>query len=244
MKKFLLSVTGASMIALTGISVTTINQPSVYASNKSFPKEVQGKWNNQAGNTFKIKGSKAILKIANSKKKGTYKFKLKSKIDEGFKLKADGKKLDKTNDYSLTTSKNGTMQFNYGKQKIQFNNETMNSKQTNKSSVNKDNPQVKNNTQQNNNVTQQKSTKNVSNNQNSNIYEQNSSTNNNQQNNYENSDPNSSKFYDETDGTYHAPGSNPDGTPDPWVQGQLDWLAQHPEENNVTVQDDGTVTQN
>ena len=51
------------------------------------------------------------------------------------------------------------------------------------------------------------------------------------------------KFYDETNGTYHAPGSNPDGTPDAWVQGQDEWLAQHPEYNNVTVQPDGTVTQ-
>lgn len=39
-------------------------------------------------------------------------------------------------------------------------------------------------------------------------------------------------------GQDHAPGSNPDGTPDPWVQGQIDW-----EKENGYLNPDGTPTQ-
>ncbi|MGL5898334.1 MAG: hypothetical protein ACRCZW_01480 [Lactobacillaceae bacterium] len=39
-------------------------------------------------------------------------------------------------------------------------------------------------------------------------------------------------------GQDHAPGSNPDGTPDPWVQGQIDW-----EKENGYLNPDGTLTQ-
>ncbi|ANK60933.1 hypothetical protein AYR52_06020 [Loigolactobacillus backii] len=39
-------------------------------------------------------------------------------------------------------------------------------------------------------------------------------------------------------GQDHAAGSNPDGTPDPWVQGQIEWAKQNGYENQ-----DGTLTQ-
>ncbi|ANZ57409.1 hypothetical protein BGL34_05695 [Fructilactobacillus lindneri] len=132
-KKVLLTILSASTIALTGVSTATLSQPNVQASTKSFSKEVQGKWNNQAGDTFKIKDSKATLKVKHGNKKGIYKFKVKEKTKNGYQLKADGKKLDKSNEYSLTTSQSGLMQFNYGKQTIQFDNGSMRVKETSKS---------------------------------------------------------------------------------------------------------------
>ncbi|WP_429971193.1 hypothetical protein ACQW5G_00720 [Fructilactobacillus sp. Tb1] len=141
MNKMLLNVTIASTIALTGASVITINQPISYAkSSNSFSKEVQGKWTSDQGDVFTINNSNAKLKKVTGKHKGTYKFKIKSYKDNKYTLSPVGKKIAKAKKYTVSTSKSGLMQFNYGKQTIQFNNESLSIEESSKTvSNNNDN---------------------------------------------------------------------------------------------------------
>ncbi|WP_429971323.1 hypothetical protein ACQW5G_01380 [Fructilactobacillus sp. Tb1] len=124
MKKTLLKIATISAISLTGVSalpLSSINPIANAKVKKTFSTEVQGKWTNNKDDVFTIKNSNAKLKIADGKKHGTYKFKVKSKNKDKYVLKADGKKIDKTSKYSLSFNDKNIAEFKYGKYKITFN---------------------------------------------------------------------------------------------------------------------------
>ena len=126
MKKTFLKIAAISIISVSGVATFNIIQPTTYAqSKKTFSKNVQGKWTNQNGDKFTIKNPNAKLKVTNGKHKGVYKFKVTKQNKNGYKLKAQGKRIAKTSKLSLTNINNGIIEFKYGKQKIKFTNQSL-----------------------------------------------------------------------------------------------------------------------
>lgn len=124
-KKLILSIAGASAIAFTGVGTSAISTINVSAATKSFDKTIIGKWTSQNGDKLKIDNSKATLKIKEGKNKGTYNFNIKRHSNNHYDLKASGKRIEGTKNYSIDIN-NGIITFKYGKNKIIFNNGDIN----------------------------------------------------------------------------------------------------------------------